>query len=53
MKKIKVSILALSVLVGGAVFASAAEKVIVASTDNITVTNVAPLIWVSVNALDD
>ena len=46
MKKIKVSILALSVLVGGAVFASAAEKLIVASTSDITVTNVAPLLWI-------
>jgi hypothetical protein len=49
MKKIKVSILALSVLVGGAVFASAAEKAIVVSTANIVVTNIAPLVWVDVN----
>jgi hypothetical protein len=46
MKKMKVSILALSVLVGGAVFASAADKPIVAGTANVAVTNVAPLLWV-------
>ena len=50
MKKIKVSILALSVLVGGAVFASAADKLIVASTVDVVVTNVAPLVWVDVSA---
>ncbi len=45
MKKIKVSILALSVLVGGAVFASAAEKLFVASTADVLITNVAPIVW--------
>ena len=51
MKKMKVSILALSVLVGGAVFASAATKYIVASTSDIVVTNVAPLVWSDVGDL--
>jgi hypothetical protein len=51
MKKIKVSILALSVLVGGAVFASAANKAIVASTSDVTVTNVAPLVWADISDL--
>jgi hypothetical protein len=48
MKKIKVSILALSVLVGGAVFASAADKTITASTSDVVITNVAPLLWVDI-----
>jgi len=38
----------LSVLVGGAVFASAADKPIIASTSDIEVTNVAPLVWTDV-----
>jgi hypothetical protein len=46
MKKIKVSILALSVLVGGAVFASAANTAILGSTSDVFLTNApAPLIW--------
>jgi hypothetical protein len=45
MKKIKVSILALSVLVGGAVFASAASSALVGSTSDVTFTNVPPLVW--------
>jgi len=51
MKKMKVSILALSVLVGGAVFASAADKVIVASTSDVAITNVAPLVWSDISEL--
>jgi hypothetical protein len=43
MKKIKVSILALSVLVGGAVFASAASSTLVGSTSDVTLTSVPPL----------
>jgi hypothetical protein len=52
MKKIKV-ILALSVLVGGAVLASAkSSSTLVASTADITVTNVAPLVWIeTMNAI--
>jgi len=50
MKKVKVSILALSVLVGGAVFASAANNgLTLASTDDIVLTNAVPMIWSSVN----
>jgi hypothetical protein len=46
MKKIKVSILALSVLVGGAVFASAANNsAILGSTTDVVLTNSVPLIW--------
>lgn len=50
MKKIKVSLLALSVLVGGAVLASAAksDKSFVASTADITITNVAPITFIDV-----
>lgn len=49
MKQIKVSILALSVLVGGAVFASAASIAILGSTTEVVLTNApAPLIWYSV-----
>jgi hypothetical protein len=49
MKKIKVSILALSVLVGGAVFASAADTAILGSTTDVALTNApAPLIWYGV-----
>ncbi len=49
MKKIKVSILALSVLVGGAVFASAASSATILSTTDVILTNApAPLIWSSV-----
>jgi hypothetical protein len=51
MKKMKVSILALSVLVGGAVFASAENKVITASTSDVAVTNVAPLVWSDISDL--
>jgi hypothetical protein len=53
MKKIKVSILALSVLVGGAVFASAAKNnnLTVASTEDITLTNVVPLVYSDVSTL--
>jgi hypothetical protein len=51
MKKIKVSILALSVLVGGAVFASAASSVLLGATSDIALTNAVPLIWSSVNTL--
>jgi len=48
MKKIKVSILALSVVVGGAVFASAkSSSTIIVSTADIAITNVAPLVWVT------
>jgi hypothetical protein len=46
MKKMKVSILALSVLVGGAVLASAANKALtIASTEDISLTNAIPLVW--------
>ena len=49
MKKIKVSLLALSVLVGGAVLASAASTSIVGATSDIALTNApAPLIWYDV-----
>jgi hypothetical protein len=51
MKKIKVSILALSVLVGGAVFASAANSAILGSTSDVTLTNAVPLIWSDVFTL--
>ena len=51
MKKIKVSILALSVLVGGAVFASAANKAIIVGTSNVEVTNVAPIVFSTVSEL--
>lgn len=48
----KVSILALSVLVGGAVFASAADSVIIGSTSDVYLTNTpAPLIWSEVYRL--
>jgi hypothetical protein len=46
MKKMKVSILALSVLVGGAVFASAANNSLtIANTADISLTNAVPLVW--------
>ena len=52
MKKLKVSILALSVLVGGAVFASAATSATIMSTSDVFLTNApAPLIWSSPDAL--
>jgi len=46
MKKVKVSILALSVLVGGAVLASASSKSLtIANTTDISLTNAVPLAW--------
>jgi hypothetical protein len=52
MKKMKVSILALSVLVGGAVFASAAaSKLAIASTSEVIVSNNVPLTWVNVDTI--
>lgn len=51
MKKIKVSILALSVLVGGAVFASAASSALLGSTSDVSLTNAVPLIWSDVFTL--
>lgn len=44
----KISLLPFAILVGGAVVGSAADKVIVASTSDVAVTNVAPLLWVGV-----
>jgi hypothetical protein len=50
MKKIKVSILALSVLVGGAVLASAAkDSNIIGATSDVYLTNAVPLVWYDVN----
>jgi hypothetical protein len=51
MKKIKVSILALSVLVGGAVLASAASSSIIGATSDVALTNTVPLVWYDVNQL--
>jgi hypothetical protein len=52
MKKIKVSILALSVLVGGAVLASAAKSsVTVGATSLVEITNATPLVYLSVGTL--
>jgi hypothetical protein len=49
MKKIKVSILALSVLVGGAVFASAASSSTILSTSDVFLTNTpTPIVWSAV-----
>jgi hypothetical protein len=52
MKKIKVSILALSVLVGGAVLASAAkDSNIIGATSDVALTNAVPLVWYDVYQL--
>jgi hypothetical protein len=51
MKCMKIGILPLAVVVGGAVVGSAADKVTVASTSDVAVTNVVPLLWVGVSTI--
>jgi len=52
MKKIKVIVVALAVLAGGAVLASAkSSSTIIANTASPIITNVAPLIWIDVREL--
>jgi hypothetical protein len=47
----KISLLSFAVLVGGVVIGSASDKVIVASTSDVAVTNVVPLLWVGVSTI--
>lgn len=51
MKSTKISILALAVLLGEAVVGHAADKVTVASTSDVAVTNAVPLLWVGVSTI--
>jgi hypothetical protein len=51
MNGVKISLLSVAVLLGGTVAGPAAERVIVASTSDIAVTNVVPLLWVGVSTI--